>query len=74
MEVSEDGTSYQIVKQFDLPDPKNGDPAQVLPFEALGNTTARYIRVTAKNIGKCPPWHAGSGGKAWVFADEISVE
>ena len=74
MEVSEDGTTYQIVKQFDLPDPKNGDPAQVLPFEALGNTSARYIRVTAKNLGKCPSWHAGSGGKAWVFADEISVE
>jgi hypothetical protein len=34
---------------------------------------ARYIRVHAKNIGICPPWHRGAGGKAWIFVDEIAV-
>jgi hypothetical protein len=33
----------------------------------------RYIKVRAKNIGTCPPWHPGAGGKAWLFVDEISV-
>jgi len=33
----------------------------------------RYIRVEAINIGKCPEWHPGSGGGAWIFADEIEV-
>ena len=36
--------------------------------------SARYIRVHAKNRGICPEWHAGAGGKAWIFADEIIVE
>ncbi len=35
---------------------------------------ARWIKVHAKNIGLCPSWHHGAGGKAWVFADEIIVE
>ena len=35
---------------------------------------ARYIKVTAANIGHCPPGHAGAGQKAWLFADEIIVE
>lgn len=37
---------------------------------------ARYIKVVAKNIGKCPSWHKGFiyGGDAWIFADEILVE
>jgi hexosaminidase len=35
---------------------------------------ARYIRVKAKNLGVCPAWHPGAGGKAWVFVDEIIVK
>ncbi len=34
---------------------------------------ARYLKVTAYNIGECPEWHPGAGGKAWLFADEIVV-
>jgi len=34
---------------------------------------ARYIRVVAGNIGTCPAGHAGEGGKAWIFSDEITV-
>jgi len=35
---------------------------------------ARYIRVTARSVGICPPGHTGAGEKAWLFADEIAVE
>jgi len=35
---------------------------------------ARYLRVSARNVGRCPAWHAGAGSKAWLFADEIVVE
>jgi hexosaminidase len=31
----------------------------------------RYIKVVAKNIGTCPPWHPGYGSPAWIFCDEI---
>jgi len=34
----------------------------------------KFIRVTAKNLGVCPPGHKGEGKAAWLFADEIIVE
>lgn len=34
---------------------------------------ARYVRVRARTVGVCPPWHPGAGGPAWLFADEIRV-
>jgi sialate O-acetylesterase len=37
------------------------------------SSKVRYIKVYAKNTGKCPKWHPGSGDKAWLFIDEISV-
>jgi predicted alpha-1,2-mannosidase len=40
----------------------------------LKDVPARYIKVSAKNIGVCPEWHKGAGGKAWLFVDEISVQ
>lgn len=37
-------------------------------------TEARYVRVTASSVGKVPDWHAGAGGKPWIFIDELIVE
>jgi hypothetical protein len=34
----------------------------------------RYVKMTAKTIGKCPSWHLGAGGTSWIFADEIAIE
>jgi hexosaminidase len=38
-----------------------------------GNPQARFVRIVAKNIGVCPKWHPGRGGKAWLFLDEIII-
>ncbi len=35
---------------------------------------ARFIHIVAKNRETCPDWHPGTGGKAWLFADEIVVK
>ena len=35
---------------------------------------AKFIKITAKNVGICPDWHKGAGGKAWLFVDEIIIE
>jgi predicted alpha-1,2-mannosidase len=43
----------------------------VLTFDSAD---ARYVRVHAENVGICPAWHRGAGGKAWLFADEIVIE
>ena len=50
------------------------------PLQALGTgwsischgKQARYIRVTARNLGDLPAWH-GSKGQCWLFCDEIVV-
>ena len=34
---------------------------------------ARFVRVRARSLGKCPSWHPGAGAPAWLFADEIRV-
>ncbi len=34
----------------------------------------RYLKVFAKNIGKCPEGHEGAGQAAWLFADEIIID
>lgn len=37
-------------------------------------TTARYIRVVAKNYGRIPEGKAGAGNPAWLFIDEIQAD
>ncbi len=38
------------------------------------NVNARYVKVHAYSMKKCPSWHEGAGGKSWIFTDEIVVE
>lgn len=55
-------------------DPKNGK-RQVIDFSVeVPAAKARFVKVHAKSIGKCPELHAGKGAPAWLFIDEIIVE
>lgn len=74
LESSEDGVNFKTIERKALPMAKNEDPATVIPFEFQAKTQSRYLRVTGKNIGICPVWHAGAGGKSWLFVDEVTVE
>ncbi|MDN5203020.1 chitobiase/beta-hexosaminidase C-terminal domain-containing protein [Fulvivirgaceae bacterium BMA10] len=72
--VSDDGKNYETVASFQQETPKEQSSAKRLAYEKkLSDQRARYVKVFAKNIGTCPPWHSGSGGKAWLFVDEISI-
>ncbi|MCO6475916.1 MAG: alpha-L-fucosidase [Phaeodactylibacter sp.] len=73
-EVSEDGEIFYPLSYFAVPRVQPDDPVEILEFSQEVNRPARYIRITAGNIGICPEWHAGAGGKAWVFVDEVVVE
>lgn len=43
-------------------------------FRVEGKESAvRFVRVVARNVGKCPPGHRGDGGAAFLFADEIEI-
>jgi hexosaminidase len=41
---------------------------------AFSPVKTRYVRVLARGLISCPPWHPGSGGKAWLFCDEIMID
>lgn len=74
-DVSQDGKTFVTVVEQTHNIPQKTQDAVIKRFrEVLLDTQARYIRVDAENIGTCPPWHPGAGGKAWIFADEIIIE
>ena len=54
-------------------DPKSSDTVR-LTLAVGGRVRARYVRVVARNFGRCPDWHLGAGGNAWIFADEIEID
>lgn len=73
--VSSDGVEYTPLRTVEntVSDEKDGMFATPFTIETPG-ITARYVRIRAENILRCPDWHIGAGGKAWLFVDEIVVE
>ena len=54
--------------------PENNYQVVIKDFvKTIGPQRARYIRIRAHNYGKIPSWHAGAGGDAWIFVDEIII-
>lgn len=75
LSISADGVNFQSVKKLDINIPVAERKAKSQLFEfTFATQEARYIKLIAKNIGQCPDWHKGAGGKAWLFVDEITVE
>ena len=72
--VSEDGDNFKVVTTLENDISQKQEGTFLKEFAvALGNVQARYVQVKAKSIGVCPPWHAGVGGKVWLFCDEIVI-
>lgn len=71
---SVDGNKFELIGKA-LNTTKEDEGGSVIrKFEV--NTTSknyRFIKVIGVNRGVCPSWHPGAGGKAWIFADEISI-
>jgi len=73
--VSVDDKTYRPAGSKDIEIPAASEETHLADITlSAGGVQGRYLRVKAKNIGQCPPWHSGSGGKAWLFVDEILVE
>jgi len=73
--ISEDGKNFKSIARISSPLPLNDSNKQpILYSTSIKPLKARYVKVQARNIGICPEWHKGTGGKAWLFADEIIVE
>jgi predicted alpha-1,2-mannosidase len=73
-EISKDGINYQHIGTVKNDIPQNEMGTILKNFTVNFATKARYIKMTAKNIGTCPDWHKGAGNEAWIFADEIVIE
>ena len=75
VELSLDGRTFGPV--FSIPNevPEKQEGVVTREFiKTISPQRARYIRLRAVNYGKIPAWHPGSGGDAWIFADEILIE
>jgi hexosaminidase len=74
--VSNDGTDWQDINRSDFAHTRENERhtrEAKLPFSEF-TKPKRYLKIFAKNIGKCPAGHASEGKTAWLFADEILVE
>jgi hypothetical protein len=73
--VSNDGRKYIPVYEEDFSaTTTKTEKASIKTCEVtLKQTSARFIRIEAQNAGAIPAWHAGAGGKSWIFVDEIEV-
>ena len=73
--ISEDGKEFKLVGQEHIQAMHQDQSIKIRLMDAeLEQVTARFVKIAAINIGSCPPWHAGAGGKAWIFVDEIFIK
>jgi hexosaminidase len=73
-ETSVDGVNFTAIQTVINPVAVNETNATIHDFVASFTTQkARFIRVSAINLGVCPKGHSGEGQPAWLFADEIIV-
>jgi hypothetical protein len=72
--ISEDGKTFQTVRVWKRK-ANSSIEAKIKEYSVkLKKKSARFIRIQGENVGRCPSWHQGASGKAWVFADEIVVQ
>ncbi len=71
--VSDDGVDFDKLGETENRQPGKSSEASIQAFTVASKVNARYVKVIATNIKKCPDWHAGAGGKAWIFVDEVVV-
>ena len=70
--VSSDGTVWALAGTASVAQKQDMATAVEAVSVPVGKAI-RYIKVRARNIGRCPAWHVGAGGRAWLFCDEIVV-
>jgi hypothetical protein len=74
-EISGDGQTWQKIGTVvnDIDPKQGGGIVKDFTIDRI-NEKGQFVRVFAKNIGKCPSWHVGAGDSAWIFIDEIWVK
>jgi hexosaminidase len=74
IEMSEDGKNFRVLEEKNTDDTDKSYLVKSIPFNfRFDPVKARYLRVTATSMKKCPEWHRGFGKPSWIFIDEIIV-
>jgi hypothetical protein len=74
-EISSDGKNFVQALSIANSIPDNTQDTVIKDFVGtIHPQKARYVRIRASNYGKIPAWHAGFGGDAWIFVDEILIQ
>ncbi len=71
--VSKDGESYRTVATLSSGVADTDMTIQTWECSAPVSTSARYVKVFARNYGTIPQWHPGAGYPAFIFIDEITI-
>lgn len=72
--ISDDGEHFALGEEIKVTPPTSTDPTRIRTFEIPLHLRGRYVRLVAVNQGVNPAWHAGAGGKSWLFLDEVWAE
>lgn len=73
--VSPDETNFRFVAESVNETDPMAPGIRIKDFSATFEpVTARFIKIIARNLGKCPAGSPGENQPAWFFADEVSVE
>jgi alpha-L-fucosidase len=73
--IATDDQNFNVLTTVENQIHDRDDQPKIQVFEVpVQHVSARFIRILARNIGICPVWHKGAGGKAWLFTDEILME
>lgn len=73
--LSDDGQAFQTVGTFPTDATEQGKRAVVrMPFTLPLGPSGRYVRVTAKNVGRVPVGMRHPGAVAKLAIDEVSVD
>lgn len=72
--ISDDGTTFTKVASTEVKG-LSTEPRSIVEVNIpVSDAKGRFIRVVAKNVGKCPPGSQCAGQDAWLFVDEIAVK
>ncbi|MDX9940759.1 MAG: family 20 glycosylhydrolase [Bacteroidales bacterium] len=74
-EVSTDGEVFELLERVENETDINLAERFVEVYSTQKPAdNVRFVRVTVKNQGVCPPGHSGEGQPSWLFVSEIIVE
>jgi len=72
--ISIDNKTYKPIQDKNLLNTRSDQSAVKELILDFSPEFARYVKIKIHNLGTCPDWHKGAGGRAWLFVDEITID